>query len=160
MGTVTRQMGKSLVIVESPAKAKTISKILGKDYQVKASIGHIRDLPRNKLGVNVRKNFEPEYEILRDKEPIVAELREAEREADIDSFNPQQYWSIKAELTRARAKQSFTAALYKYDGKRIIAATDKETANSSIIDSEEMASKIVKALEKADYKVTSVSEKS
>src|SRR5271156_1342221 len=75
-------MSKSLVIVESPAKAKTISKILGKDYQVKASIGHIRDLPRNKLGVNVRKNFEPEYEILRDKEPIVEELREAAKLAD------------------------------------------------------------------------------
>jgi len=75
-------MTKSLVIVESPAKAKTISKILGKDFQVKASVGHVRDLPRNKLGVNVRKNFEPQYEILRDKEGVVAELREAARLAD------------------------------------------------------------------------------
>src|SRR5271167_3700260 len=75
-------MSKSLVIVESPAKAKTISKILGKDFQVKASIGHIRDLPRNKLGVNVRKNFEPEYEILREKEVIVEELRAAAKLAD------------------------------------------------------------------------------
>src|SRR6202453_4416144 len=75
-------MPKSLVIVESPAKAKTISKILGKDFQVKASVGHVRDLPKNKLGVNVRKNFEPLYEILKDKEPIVAELREAALLAD------------------------------------------------------------------------------
>src|ERR1700722_5250527 len=75
-------MVKSLVIVESPAKAKTISKILGKDYTVKASVGHVRDLPVKKLGVNVRKNFEPEYEILADKEPIVAELRAAAAEAD------------------------------------------------------------------------------
>src|SRR5579884_1159267 len=75
-------MGKSLVIVESPAKAKTISKILGQDYNVKASIGHVRDLPKNKLGVNVRKNFEPQYEILREKEPIVKELKEAAKAAD------------------------------------------------------------------------------
>src|SRR5437016_2586164 len=75
-------MGKSLVIVESPAKAKTISKILGPDYHVKASIGHVRDLPRNKLGVNVRKNFEPQYEVLREKEPIVKELKEAAQAAD------------------------------------------------------------------------------
>src|SRR5580704_14356262 len=75
-------MTKSLVIVESPAKAKTISKILGKDFQVKASIGHVRDLPRNKLGVNVRKNFEPQYEILKEKEDVVKELRQLAKAAD------------------------------------------------------------------------------
>ena len=75
-------MTKSLVIVESPSKAKTISKILGKDFQVKASVGHVRDLPKNKLGVNVRKNFEPMYVILADKEPIVEELKEAASTAD------------------------------------------------------------------------------
>src|SRR6202451_2723058 len=75
-------MTKSLVIVESPKKAKTISKILGSDYQVRASVGHVRDLPRNKLGVNVRKNFEPQYEILREKEPIVEELRQLAKKAD------------------------------------------------------------------------------
>src|SRR5579883_2922354 len=75
-------MSKSLVIVESPPKAKTISKILGRDFQVKASVGHVRDLPKNRLGVNVRKNFEPQYEILREKEPIVKELREAAQEAE------------------------------------------------------------------------------
>ncbi|MBK9204556.1 MAG: toprim domain-containing protein [Candidatus Obscuribacter sp.] len=75
-------MPKSLVIVESPSKAKTISKILGKDYQVKASAGHVRDLPKNKLGVNVRKNFEPQYEILKEKEPMVEELKEAAANVD------------------------------------------------------------------------------
>lgn len=67
-------MAKSLVIVESPAKAKTISKILGKDFQVKASNGHIRDLPKKKLGVSIRKKFEPSYEIMPDKQKIVDEL--------------------------------------------------------------------------------------
>jgi DNA topoisomerase-1 len=70
-------MAKSLVIVESPAKAKTISKILGKGFQVKASSGHIRDLPKKKLGVSVRKKFEPTYEIMPDKQKIVDELHAA-----------------------------------------------------------------------------------
>lgn len=69
--------GKSLVIVESPAKAKTIKKILGDSFQIKASVGHIRDLPRNSLGVNLRKNYEPEYVIMPDKNNVVKELKEA-----------------------------------------------------------------------------------
>ncbi len=54
-------MGKSLIIVESPAKARTITKFLGKDFVVKASVGHIRDLPKTKLGVDVEHGFEPHY---------------------------------------------------------------------------------------------------
>ncbi len=257
-------MSKSLVIVESPAKAKTISKILGRDFQVKASIGHIRDLPKNKLGVNVRKNFEPQYEILREKEPIVQELREAaeeadhvylapdpdregeaiawhlqelldlpkskvhriefneitreavlaamkaprqidrrlvdaqqarrvldrlvgykispllwrkvngrsagrvqsvavrlicEREEDIEAFQAQEYWSIRAELSKAHAKQTFSAPLAKYDGKRVIPATEKPGPGSFIIDAEAKARKIVGSLEKEPFVVSSVAEK-
>jgi DNA topoisomerase I len=257
-------MAKSLVIVESPAKAKTISKILGQDYQVKASIGHVRDLPKNKLGVNVRKNFEPQYEILREKEPIVKELKEAaetadkvylapdpdregeaiawhlseildlpakklhrvefneitkdaviaamkkprqidrslvdaqqarrlldrlvgykispllwrkvngrsagrvqsvavriicEREEDIERFEPQEYWSIEAELQKQRSKNAFKMKLVKYDGKRIIAASDKSSATTMIIDSEKLASKISGAVEKEKFAVSSVTEK-
>lgn len=256
---------KSLVIVESPAKAKTISKILGRDFQVKASIGHVRDLPKNRLGVNVRKNFEPQYEILREKEPIVKELREAaqdaekvylapdpdregeaiawhlselldlpkskvhriefneitkdavlaaiksprqidkrlvdaqqarrvldrlvgykispllwrkvngrsagrvqsvavrlicEREQDVTSFEPKEYWSIKASLSKAKAKQAFTAPLYKWKEKRVIAASDKATAQTMVIESEKEAKSIVKAVESQDFKVSSVTEKS
>lgn len=67
-------MGKNLVIVESPAKAKTINKILGADYVVKASMGHIRDLPVKSLGVDPEKNFKPQYEVTPERKKIVKEL--------------------------------------------------------------------------------------
>jgi DNA topoisomerase I len=80
-------MAKNLVIVESPAKAKTINKYLGKDYLVKASIGHIKDLPSKGLGVDVEHNFEPTYELIpdskkRNNKKIVAELKKAAKEAE------------------------------------------------------------------------------
>ena len=75
-------MAKNLVIVESPAKAKTIEGFLGKDYTVKASQGHVRDLNKNTLSINVDKNFEPEYEISEDKMNIVAELRKLAKASD------------------------------------------------------------------------------
>ncbi len=65
----------NLVIVESPAKAKTIKKYLGKDYEVIASMGHVRDLPPKRLSVNVKKNFEPKYEIIKGKEDTVEALK-------------------------------------------------------------------------------------
>jgi len=60
-------MTKKLVIVESPAKAKTIEKFLGRDFEVRASMGHIMDLPKKGLGVNTRKDFAPQYEIIEKK---------------------------------------------------------------------------------------------
>ena len=63
-----------LVIVESPAKARTLSKILGSDYKIKASMGHIRDLPRSSLGINIEDSFKPTYTILKDKKKIIKEL--------------------------------------------------------------------------------------
>jgi DNA topoisomerase-1 len=80
-------MAKNLVIVESPAKAKTINKYLGKDYIVKASIGHIKDLPSKGLGVDVEHDFAPTYELIpdskkRNNKRIVAELKKAAKEAD------------------------------------------------------------------------------
>ncbi len=70
-------MSKTLVIVESPAKAKTISKILGKGYVVKASAGHVRDLPQKEMGVDVNDNFAPKYVIIPKKEDIVKELHDS-----------------------------------------------------------------------------------
>lgn len=80
-------MAKNLVIVESPAKAKTINKYLGKDYLVKASIGHIKDLPSKGLGVDIEHDFKPTYELIpdskkRNNKRIVAELKKAAKEAD------------------------------------------------------------------------------
>jgi len=70
-------MAKALVIVESPAKAKTINKYLGRDYKVIASMGHVRDLPKSKLGVEVDSKFEPEYVIIPARAKVVKELKEA-----------------------------------------------------------------------------------
>ncbi len=75
-------MSKSLVIVESPAKAKTIQKYLGKDYVVLASKGHIRDLPKSGMQIDIEKNYAPHYEILEDHKPIVTELKKAAKEVD------------------------------------------------------------------------------
>jgi DNA topoisomerase-1 len=66
---------KNLVIVESPAKGKTIEKYLGKDFTVRASFGHIRDLPEKSLGVDIEKNFAPTYEVSEDKKKVVNELK-------------------------------------------------------------------------------------
>jgi DNA topoisomerase-1 len=73
---------KSLVIVESPAKARTIGKYLGKNYTVKASVGHIMDLPKSKLGVDIEKDFEPKYIVIKGKAPVVKELKAAAKKAD------------------------------------------------------------------------------
>ncbi len=68
---------KNLVVVESPAKAKTLSRYLGRDFEVTASVGHIVDLPKNKLGVDVENGFEPEYEVIHGKGKVIAQLRKA-----------------------------------------------------------------------------------
>ena len=75
-------MAKNLVIVESPAKAKTIEGFLGKDYTVKSSYGHVRDLNKNTLSVNIEKDFEPVYEISDDKKALVAELKKLSKASD------------------------------------------------------------------------------
>lgn len=75
-------MSKSLVIVESPAKAKTIGKYLGKDFVVKASLGHVKDLPKNDLAVDVDRGFEPTYEVIEGKKKLIGELKAAAKSAD------------------------------------------------------------------------------
>src|SRR5689334_17737241 len=75
-------MAKNLVIVESPAKAKTIGKYLGKNYTVKASLGHVKDLPKKNLSVDVDNDFKPVYEVIEGKKKLIQELRTAAKGAD------------------------------------------------------------------------------
>ncbi len=75
-------MAKKLVIVESPAKAKTIGKLLGRNYKVLASVGHVRDLPKSSLGIDIENNYEPKYITIRGKGPIMKELRAEGKKAD------------------------------------------------------------------------------
>ena len=93
---------KSLVIVESPAKSKTISKILGNDYIVKSSFGHIRDLPENKIGVDIEKNFKPTYVAMPKSKKIIADLKKTVAEVghvylatDLDREGEAIAWHLK-----------------------------------------------------------------
>jgi DNA topoisomerase-1 len=82
-------MPKALVIVESPAKAKTINKYLGKEYVVKASLGHIKDLPKRDLAVDVDHGFEPRYEVIEGKKKLIAELKQPPpRKVDKSTWRP------------------------------------------------------------------------
>ena len=76
-------MAKNLVIVESPAKAKTIEKFLGKEFKVESSFGHIADLPSKELGVDVDGDFKPKYEVSKDKKPVVKKLRDLAKKAEV-----------------------------------------------------------------------------
>ncbi|WP_455037482.1 toprim domain-containing protein, partial [Leptotrichia massiliensis] len=69
-------MARKLVIVESPSKAKTIEKILGRNYEVVASYGHVIDLPKTKIGIDVENNFEPQYKVIKGKGEVLKKLKE------------------------------------------------------------------------------------
>ena len=73
---------KYLVIVESPTKARTISRFLGKEYDIKFSMGHIMDLPKSKLGIDLQNDFEPQYEVIEDKKKLISELKSAAKSVD------------------------------------------------------------------------------
>src|SRR5258705_4577961 len=99
-------MARSLVIVESPAKAKTINKFLGKGFVVKASMGHVRDLPKKTLGVD-EKDFTPTYLALPEKKKTLAELKKAAKDADAiflaadpDREGEAICWHLKEELSK------------------------------------------------------------
>lgn len=96
---------KSLVIVESPAKAKTINKLIGSNYTVKASVGHVKDLPKSKLGVDIENNFKPHYIVIKGKTQVVKDLKEAAKKVkdiylapDPDREGEAIAWHIASEL--------------------------------------------------------------
>ena len=76
-------MAKNLVIVESPAKAKTIEGYLGKDYKVKSSFGHVRDLAKKGTAIDVENNFTPKYEVSQDKKQVVSDLKKEVKLAEV-----------------------------------------------------------------------------
>src|SRR3990172_22422 len=105
-------MPENLIIVESPTKAKTLTRFLGSNYKIEASMGHVRDLPKAKLGVDVEKNFEPEYVIPRAKRKTVEHLRDIlgaaktiilatdpDREGEAIAWHIQQLISNKTQVT-------------------------------------------------------------
>ncbi|MBV8070986.1 MAG: type I DNA topoisomerase [Acidobacteriaceae bacterium] len=103
-------MSKSLVIVESPAKAKTIGKYLGKQFTVKASLGHVKDLPKKDLAVDVERDFTPKYEVIEGKKKLMAELKQAAKgvdfvylAADPDREGEAICWHLKEELEPKKA---------------------------------------------------------
>src|SRR2546422_2332361 len=104
-------MAKALVVVESPAKAKTINKYLGRDFKVVASMGHIRDLPKSKLGVDVENDFAEEYESIASRKKVIKELKDAAKEAsdiyvatDPDREGEAIGWHLAQELGGKRKK--------------------------------------------------------
>jgi len=104
-------LAKSLVIVESPAKAKTINKFLGRGYAVKASMGHVRDLPKRTLGVDEKKNFKPTYEVLPGRKKVLDDLKKAAADADAIYLAPDPdregeaiCWHLSEELKKVNKK--------------------------------------------------------
>src|SRR5436190_948856 len=104
-------MAKSLVVVESPAKAKTINKYLGRDYKVIASMGHVRDLPKSKLGVDIENDFAEQYESLASRKKVLKELKDAAKDAsdiyittDPDREGDAIGWHIAQELAGKKRK--------------------------------------------------------
>jgi DNA topoisomerase-1 len=119
-------LAKNLVIVESPAKAKTINKYLGRDYTVKASMGHVRDLPRKKLGVDVKKGFQAEYEVLSARKKVLDELKSAAKDAtavylaaDPDREGEAICWHLADELG-GRSRKKFRRVIFNEITKRAI----------------------------------------
>ncbi len=121
-------MGKSLIIVESPAKARTITKFLGKDFVVKASVGHIKDLPKTKLGVDIENGFEPHYVTIRGKKKIITELKKAGRAAteiylapDPDREGEAIAWHI-AELFADKGKNIYRVLIHEITPRAVAEA--------------------------------------
>jgi DNA topoisomerase-1 len=127
-------MAKALVVVESPTKAKTINKYLGKDYKVVASMGHVRDLPKSKLGVDVDEGFEPSYEVIASRKKVLAELKaEAKKSSDIyiatdpDREGEAIGWHLAEELGRENRKKIRRLMFNEITKKGVQSALDNPT---------------------------------
>ncbi len=128
----------ALVIVESPAKARTISKYLGRGYRVKATVGHVRDLPQKKLGVDVDHGFKPEYVTIAGKEKTLAELRDAAKDSreiylatDPDREGEAIAWHVAGQIARKSGSVPIRRALFHEVTKD---AVQRALANAGSID--------------------------
>ncbi len=118
-------MAQSLLIVESPTKAKTLNRYLGRDFIVKASVGHVKDLPKTKLGIDVENHFKPEYQVLRTKKKVLKELSEAAAKAQAVYLGPDPdregeaiAWHIAEEL-KLNGKPLYRVLFYELTPKAI-----------------------------------------
>lgn len=137
-------MAKNLLIVESPAKARTIKKYLGPDFEVKASVGHVVDLPKSRLGVDIEGDFEPEYQVIKGKEKVVGELKKAAKKAtgiylapDPDREGEAIAWHIAGQL--GGKPESYHRVLFHELTKKAIkkAVENPESLNQSRFDSQQ-----------------------
>ena len=138
-------MAKSLVVVESPAKAKTINKYLGKDYKVIASMGHVRDLPKSKLGVDVDEEFEPTYEVIATRKKVLKELKdEAKKSTEIfiatdpDREGEAIGWHLAEELGSGNRKKIRRLMFNEITKKGVLSALEHPTQiNKQMVDAQQ-----------------------
>jgi DNA topoisomerase-1 len=127
-------MAKALVVVESPAKAKTINKYLGRNYKVVASMGHVRDLPKSKLGVDVDEGFEPSYEVIASRKKVLKELKDEARKADeiYVATDPDREgeaigWHVAEELGSGNRKKIRRLMFNEITKKGVLSALERPT---------------------------------
>jgi DNA topoisomerase I len=138
-------MAKALVVVESPAKAKTINKYLGRNYKVVASMGHVRDLPKSKLGVDVDEGFEPSYEVIATRRKVLKELKDAAKGADeiFMATDPDREgeaigWHLAEELGSTNRKKIRRLMFNEITKKGVLSALEHPTTiNKQMVDAQQ-----------------------
>jgi DNA topoisomerase I len=138
-------MAKALVVVESPAKAKTINKYLGRNYKVIASMGHVRDLPKSKLGVDIHEDFEPSYEVIASRKKVLKDLKDAAKESDdiYIATDPDREgeaigWHLAEELGAGNKKKIRRLMFNEITKKGILAALEHPTKiNKQMVDAQQ-----------------------
>jgi DNA topoisomerase-1 len=154
-------MAKALVVVESPAKAKTINKYLGRNYKVIASMGHVRDLPKSKLGVDIKDDFEPSYEVIASRKKVLKELKDAAKESDdiYIATDPDREgeaigWHLAEELGAGNRKKIRRLMFNEITKRGILAALEHPTSiNRQMVDAQQ-ARRVVDRL--VGYKISPI----
>ena len=154
-------MAKALVVVESPAKAKTINRYLGRNYKVIASMGHVRDLPKSKLGVDIREDFEPSYEVIASRKKVLKDLKDAAKESediyiatDPDREGEAIGWHLAEELGATNRKKIRRLMFNEITKRGILSALEHPTSiNKQMVDAQQ-ARRVVDRL--VGYKISPI----